>query len=237
MPRPKNKPRRLGRPPASTSEETRQRIVEAAEKCFSLRGYDKTTNKDIAEEAGLTTGALYHYFESKQSLYLAVLTDRQKLVLARFTEVAAAQTTAVDKLSAVLDSAADLNAEYPYIASFLSTAALEVLRHDEFSDRRVTPVSHSGGSGDFFTEIVIQGVRDGEFGPGANVSDIVNMLQAVTSGMAQYAAFLHDPVAHRRLINAFQGLLRGTLIPAAKTKAGRTGDARALGPRRRARVS
>jgi AcrR family transcriptional regulator len=237
MPKPKTKTRRLGRPPSSLSAETRRRIVDSAEKCFALYGYDKTTNKDIAEEAGLTTGALYHYFDSKQSLYVAVLTDRSELILERFLEVQSGQPTAIDKLCAILDSAADLNAEYPYIASFLSTASIEILRHEEFNDNRQVPLSRSAGTADIFTPIVMEGAKNGEFDPGTDPADIVNMLMAVTSGLSQFASFLQDPVAHRRVIEAFESLLRGNLVSAAGRTRSKTTEPGVLGLRRRARVS
>src|SRR5215469_7377470 len=92
---------RLGRPPSVLSADTRRRIADAAEKCFALNGYDKTTNKDIADEAGLTSGALYHYFDSKQSLYLTILAEHQQMVLARFTDLAATESHVIDKLCAI----------------------------------------------------------------------------------------------------------------------------------------
>src|SRR5512139_3216729 len=55
------------------SEETRSRILESAIKLFSKRGYNKASVDDICAEAGISKGALYHHFESKQALFLALL--------------------------------------------------------------------------------------------------------------------------------------------------------------------
>lgn len=55
------------------SEETRSRILEAAIKLFSNRGYNKASVDDICSEAGISKGAFYHHFESKQALFLALL--------------------------------------------------------------------------------------------------------------------------------------------------------------------
>jgi AcrR family transcriptional regulator len=55
------------------SEETRAKIMEAAIKLFSLRGYNKASVDDICEEAGISKGAFYHHFKSKQALFLALL--------------------------------------------------------------------------------------------------------------------------------------------------------------------
>src|SRR5262249_20130370 len=40
---------------------------------FAQKGFDKATNKDIAHEAGITAGLIYHYFKSKEELLKAAL--------------------------------------------------------------------------------------------------------------------------------------------------------------------
>ena len=55
------------------SEETRAKIMEAAIKLFSKRGYNKASVDEICEEAGISKGAFYHHFKSKQALFLALL--------------------------------------------------------------------------------------------------------------------------------------------------------------------
>lgn len=55
------------------SEETRAKIMEAAIKLFSIRGYNKASVDDICKEAGISKGAFYHHFKSKQALFLALL--------------------------------------------------------------------------------------------------------------------------------------------------------------------
>jgi AcrR family transcriptional regulator len=55
------------------SEETRARILESSIKLFSNRGFNAASVDDICEEAGVSKGAFYHHFESKQTLFLALL--------------------------------------------------------------------------------------------------------------------------------------------------------------------
>lgn len=54
-------------------EKRRQEILEAALDQFIRRGYAATKITDIAEKAGMSTGLLFHYFESKQALYTALI--------------------------------------------------------------------------------------------------------------------------------------------------------------------
>src|SRR4030095_551511 len=54
-------------------EDRREQIIDAALHVFSQRGFERTTNKDIAQEAGITPGLIYHYFESKEELLKAAI--------------------------------------------------------------------------------------------------------------------------------------------------------------------
>jgi AcrR family transcriptional regulator len=59
--------------PQRRAEKTRERILKAAEECFARDGYDATGVAGICEVAGVTKGAFYHHFPSKQALFLALL--------------------------------------------------------------------------------------------------------------------------------------------------------------------
>src|SRR5215212_11648589 len=52
-------------------EATRARILESALALFRERGFDPTTMRDVAAEAGMSLGAAYHYFPSKDAIVLA----------------------------------------------------------------------------------------------------------------------------------------------------------------------
>ncbi|MEU6771011.1 TetR family transcriptional regulator [Streptomyces sp. NPDC046759] len=54
--------------PSSKSEQTRALILETAMRLFQERGYDKTTMRAIAKEAGVSVGNAYYYFEGKEHL-------------------------------------------------------------------------------------------------------------------------------------------------------------------------
>ncbi|MBA4493089.1 TetR/AcrR family transcriptional regulator [Paenactinomyces guangxiensis] len=53
--------------------ETKNKLIDAALLVFAKKGYSATTTKDIAREAGVTDGLIYHYFKSKEDLLWAVI--------------------------------------------------------------------------------------------------------------------------------------------------------------------
>jgi len=74
----------------TTQASRREHILDSAERCFARAGFHRTTMNDIRAEAGVSAGALYVYFSSKEAL-IAGIAERDRAKLARqLTEVAAA---------------------------------------------------------------------------------------------------------------------------------------------------
>ncbi len=57
------------------SVETRARIVEAASLLFARNGYDATGVAEICQAAGVSKGAFYHHFATKQKVFVALLEE------------------------------------------------------------------------------------------------------------------------------------------------------------------
>jgi TetR/AcrR family transcriptional repressor of uid operon len=75
----------------------REHILDAAEKCFAEAGFHRTSIHDICRKAGVSPGALYVYFDSKEAL-IAGLSERDR---AEFAERFAALAAAPDFLQAL----------------------------------------------------------------------------------------------------------------------------------------
>src|SRR5262249_30819912 len=68
----------------------REHILDAAEQCFARAGFHRTTMHDICRAAGVSPGALYVYFDSKEAL-IAGLSERDRAEFAeRFDQLARA---------------------------------------------------------------------------------------------------------------------------------------------------
>ncbi|MGB3734314.1 MAG: TetR/AcrR family transcriptional regulator [Ilumatobacter sp.] len=198
--------RRIGRPPATDSAETRSRILDQARVAFATDGFEAATNRSLADHVGVTAGALYHYFGSKLDLYLAVDADVQRRVYVRMNEAVDAADGFFAKFEAVLDVARDLNAEDPSLATFLGARRTDIRRHPEIA--AAMPVER-GRERDFFARIVAAGVDAGEIDDdhSAFVTEfVVTLLTGLTDGES------YDPVVHARAITAIKMVLRGELF-------------------------
>jgi AcrR family transcriptional regulator len=111
-------------PDGSRGEQTRRLIVDTAVRLFQQQGYDKTTMRAIAREAGLSVGNAYYYFPSKdhlvQEFYLRLQDEHQAAV----APVLAAKTEFAERLHAVLSAAVDIMAPYhAFAGKFIKVAA------------------------------------------------------------------------------------------------------------------
>jgi AcrR family transcriptional regulator len=76
----------------------RQEIVATAASVFAGQGYDQTTMQELARQLGLATGALYHYFGSKEQLLMAICDQMTEPILARAREVSLGDDPPADRL-------------------------------------------------------------------------------------------------------------------------------------------
>jgi AcrR family transcriptional regulator len=66
---------RMFRTTPPTEAETQTRILKAARKLFARRGFEGTTTRDLAQEAGVAEGTLFRHFENKKAILVEVATQ------------------------------------------------------------------------------------------------------------------------------------------------------------------
>lgn len=84
-------------------QETRQALLDAAERCFAARGYDAVSVPEIAKEAGFTTGAVYSNFSGKEELFLALMERAMGGEAARRAQAIAEAKTGRERVRLVAD--------------------------------------------------------------------------------------------------------------------------------------
>ena len=82
--------RRRGKGSSTPASERREHLVKLAAELFAKKGYQATTVRNIADEAGILSGSLYHHFDSKESIVDEILTSF-------FDELTAANQAALEK--------------------------------------------------------------------------------------------------------------------------------------------
>jgi AcrR family transcriptional regulator len=77
---------------------TRSALIDVATQLFAANGYEATAIPAVLDAAGVSRGALYHHFESKEALFEAVLQSVEAQVTLKVTRAAGAATDLLDGL-------------------------------------------------------------------------------------------------------------------------------------------
>ncbi|HVV08105.1 TetR/AcrR family transcriptional regulator [Amycolatopsis sp.] len=203
-------PSPIGRPLGADGEHTRRRIMEAAMADVADAGYAHATMKSIAERAGLTSAAIYHYFRSKQELVLAVLTASVDEVVARLDEATHPEGTLRQRFTALLDEALAIVKDHPALTRFVATVYLESGKRPEF-----TPVLNAGREAEekIYLRLIDEAVRAGELADGVDRDGLVDTFTSLTWGL-RYLSATAAPERHRAAIDTVGALVSGTLFRA-----------------------
>jgi AcrR family transcriptional regulator len=113
-------------PPARTakSEQTRTLILDTALRLFSERGYDRTTMRAIAAEAGVSVGNAYYYFASKEHLIQGYYHRMMQLHVDAAARVLDTETDFAARLHGVLDAWVEVARPYhEFAGQFFRNAA------------------------------------------------------------------------------------------------------------------
>jgi AcrR family transcriptional regulator len=201
--------RKRGRPPDVDSAATRARLLHVARRLFSELGYDATTNRGLAEAAGLTTGAIYHYFSSKAAIYEAAYQEVQDVVYGTLAEVTAGQPTLIDQLDAMLDAAVELNNRDQSLAGFALSASFDARRHPEL---QVLLAPMVGRGQRFLRGLVDDAAARGELPHEMSEAALADLLFAVLLGLANLSSAVGDTARQAAAIGAMRQCLHGALL-------------------------
>lgn len=111
--------------PAGKGDATRRLIVDTSMKLFTERGYDKTTMRAIAAEAGLSVGNAYYYFGSKEHLIQGVYDQIQAEHHTATREVLASTSAFGVRLAGVLHAWIEVAEPYREFAEQLFKTAAD----------------------------------------------------------------------------------------------------------------
>jgi AcrR family transcriptional regulator len=93
-------PRRSPSPPAAptSTDDARERILAAAERCIDRHGIRKTTMDDVASEVGLSRPSVYRYFADRDDLLIELITRHARTLLDRARKSISRQGSLADQI-------------------------------------------------------------------------------------------------------------------------------------------
>ena len=162
-------------PVQQRAEETRALIINCAVETFTATGYDATGVAEICRSAGISKGAFYHHFPSKQALFLELLNDwmsniDNKLRVIR-DEHHSVPETLVAMIAVFRDIFASSRSRIPMFFEFLTKAA----RTQDIHKAALEPYQRYGR---YFSQILSQGIEEGsvkKIDPDATANILVSL--------------------------------------------------------------
>lgn len=165
-------------PRPDVSQARTQQILQAAAEVFSRSGFHEARMDDIAEQAGVSKGTLYWYFESKDDLILALLDSMFQREMEQIAQLQEADLLVREKLERILDWAGDDIARMePLMPILLEFWAMQLRRK---TVRQVVGryyVSYL----ELITPLIQQGIDQGEF-RAVSARDVTVAIGAVIEG-------------------------------------------------------
>jgi TetR/AcrR family fatty acid metabolism transcriptional regulator len=136
----------------------RRQILDAAVRVFARQGFHACRVSDIAREAGVAYGLVYHYFDSKEQILNELFVERWSLLLAAIEDVDARPIPARQKLDAVAGFIID---SYRHDPELMKVIIVEVTRAaNSFGRTHLPEISQAY---DLIAKIVRDAQESGDF--------------------------------------------------------------------------
>lgn len=142
-----------GRPLTKRGEATRRKLLQAAEAVFAELGYHEASIVKITERAGVALGTFYLYFDSKQTVFEALVVDLNSRVRHSMTEAMQGAENRVDAERRGFEGFFRFTAEHPALyrvvreAEFVSPAVMR-LHYERIVEGYVAGLSAAQQAGD-----------------------------------------------------------------------------------------
>ncbi len=197
-------------PRAARHDDQRRRILDAAIACFARGGFHATGMQAICAEAGMSPGALYRYFPSKEAIIEAIVERDRADIPALLSPLLDAE----DVVGALLESARRFmvgNLRPESLPMFPELYA-EAIRNPAV---RALMMRCDGEGGEVIVRAAERGMALGQIDPELDAREAVRSLMAMTDGVLM--RILLEPAAELdRLMPMYERAVRRFLAPAGE---------------------
>jgi AcrR family transcriptional regulator len=173
---------------------TRAFLLQVAAEMFAERGYVETTMAELIARSGLTKGAFYFHFSSKDQLALAVIEEKQRQWVDSVQIAISAESRAVDQFRAIPFALVRLHRDNP--SAFSVSRLTRDLAH--IPDVTDTVRSHMRAWLGLLSGLIGQAQADGDLPATIDADDLAAVLVAATDGLKDLGGLIDAPSRARR---------------------------------------
>lgn len=163
---------------AEKREAQTNRILDAARTCFVQSGFRGASMNEICREAGMSPGALYRYFPSKESIIEAIAEQDRRQDLMNLAQMGAGATPLDGFIAAVMQHFRDVHERD--MASLFTEIRAESMRNDAVA---ACCAKTEAQFIELFTAFLTYAKANGDIDPVEDIDAIVPMMMALGEGM------------------------------------------------------
>ena len=167
----------------------REQILVAARACFLRKGLHNTSMQDLIKEAGLSVGAVYRYFKSKDEIIAAIAGGVVGGISRRIDEIATEQLPLFESLSVlldVIDEQTGADGAFPIALQVWAEStvdpAIQTIVYERYTGLRAS-----------VRVLVVQAAERGELPPGADIDDVTSAFYALIPGYGLQRMLIGTP--------------------------------------------
>jgi AcrR family transcriptional regulator len=150
----------MGKPQQTRSEETRNKILQASMDLFSQHGFESTGVAEICEKCGISKGAFYHHFNTKQAVFLELLEKWLSDLEGEMTRAAGEAASVPAALKAMASSMRGIMQIADGRISIFLEFWTQAHRDPEVWERTIKPFRHYRK---IFELLIRKGISEGSF--------------------------------------------------------------------------
>ncbi|RLQ95439.1 TetR/AcrR family transcriptional regulator [Falsibacillus albus] len=182
-------------------EKMKKKIMETAFLCFAEKGFQVATMDDIVKNSGMSKGAIYNYFKSKDDIYIALMEERTKTSIGQLKDKLSAIPSAKKQMEFLLNVyslQAEKNPEWQnnirvHIEFWLQSSRDEKLKL--LLEKRMKEIYQQ-----LIFDILEEGKRTGEFSKSLDSTLISILFWSIIDGISTYYGVMKDDYPYRKVM-------------------------------------
>jgi len=167
------------------AQETRNRILDAAEQVFFEKGVSRTSLSDIAQAAGVTRGAIYWHFKSKADLYNTLVQEFSARGAGVVQQAVSEGGTLLEILRRIFVRLCTLIEEDKELRAVMELTLFKIGLDPDLQDGRKKQIEEGNALLQGITEAMRQGIAQGDLRNDIDPADLARAFIAFENGVIQ----------------------------------------------------
>lgn len=185
-------PTKRGRPFGSNAEDTRQRLLKAAEKHFDEQAYSDVSMAKVAKSAGMTGAAIYNYFDSKDHLFEETVMDRMSNYNKTINDAVSGSGSWKTKFNRLLNAVTPLHGK---ASGFQMIGSVVINRLQQEPEKFQGIRALRNESAKVFRGLIAEAIDCGDLPQDTDIVLAGDLLMAITASAMNIVSFYHPSLS------------------------------------------